>query len=534
MSYSYGNLINDLKYFTTTSESSSSVAFENLKKWLSTIENIPGAEDEIYLAVAELLQNSFRNMADIAETIPQLPENISASVCAFYWRSVATYFRQNANMLPREFSPEDAKDWLYSVCSSADTNFKVALLQTPYLADGSSSVVKLGSDNLVFAASGGAETKYAALSSGSKASIAGSIGAALPGLIGAIASGMSIKDVAQGIINGDSEALFTAVVGIWAGIMVAWMAPMFGAGALLTLGLVIGAEIFGRWAAGYLVAAIKSPYDSSQQFLRTVFADPLVLDMDGDGIETLSVNSGNPVYFDFNSDGTKTNTGWISPDDAYLVFDRNDNGVIDDASELFSDYTPLYAGGRAANGFAALAQEDTNADGVVNHLDANWNHLKIWQDINSDGITQENELRTMEEAGIIGINTARADTSQTFANGNAIRGTGTYMKADGTIGDMGDAYYAVDTVNQQFTNPIPISPEVEALPNVQGMGLVRDLRQAAELSPVLQYLLTQYSQASTRQEQMAIIDQLLYAWADTSGMAATMESVKDEYLQEAA
>ena len=275
-------------------------------------------------------------------------------------------------------------------------------------------------------------------------------------------------------------------------------------------------------------------YTSAQQFLRTVFADPLVLDLDGDGIETLSVKSGIPIYFDFNSDGTKTNTGWISPDDAYLVFDRNDNGVIDDASELFSDYTPLYAGGRASDGFVALAQEDTNADGVVNHLDANWNHLKIWQDINSDGITQENELRTMEEAGIIGINTARADTSQTFANGNAIRGTGTYMKADGTIGDMGDAYYAVDTVNQQFTNPIPISPEVEALPNVQGMGLVRDLRQAAELSPVLQYLLTQYSQASTRQEQMAIIDQLLYAWADTSGMAETMASVNDEYLQEAA
>ncbi len=279
---------------------------------------------------------------------------------------------------------------------------------------------------------------------------------------------------------------------------------------------------------------ISSFFTSAQQFLRTVFADPLVLDLDGDGIETLSVNSGNPVYFDFNSDGTKTNTGWISPDDAYLVFDRNDNGVIDNASELFSDYTPLYAGGRASNGFVALTQEDTNADGVVNALDARWSNLKIWRDLNSDGISQANELRTMEEAGIIGINTARADTSQTFANGNAIRGTGTYMKADGTIGDMGDAYYAVDTVNQQFTNPIPISPEVEALPNVQGMGLVRDLRQAAELSPVLQYLLTQYSQASTRQEQMAIIDQLLYAWADTSGMAATMESVKDEYLQKAA
>jgi len=46
--------------------------------------------------------------------------------------------------------------------------------------------------------------------------------------------------------------------------------------------------------------------------------------------------------------------------------------------------------------------------------------------------------------------------------------------------------------------------------------------------------LTQYSQATTRQEQMAIIDQLLYAWADTSGLAATMESLSDEHLRRAA
>jgi Ca2+-binding RTX toxin-like protein len=251
--------------------------------------------------------------------------------------------------------------------------------------------------------------------------------------------------------------------------------------------------------------------------------DPLVLDLDGDGIETRAVSAVNAVMYDYNGNEIKTNTGWVSPDDGFLVFDRNGNGAIDNASELFSDYTPLYAGGQAADGFAALAQEDTNNDGIVNNLDANWNNLRVWQDINSDGISQSEELFTMEEAGISGLNVAKSNINQNFPNGNSIKGTGTYIKSDGTTGLMGDVYFAVDTTSQQFPDT-PVLPEVEGLPNIWGSGLMRDLHQAASLSPQLRNLLTQYSEAATRQEQMAIIDQLLYAWANTSGMATTLES----------
>jgi hypothetical protein len=206
--------------------------------------------------------------------------------------------------------------------------------------------------------------------------------------------------------------------------------------------------------------------------------DPLVLDLDGDGIETIAVSAVNAVMYDYNGNEIKTNTGWVSPDDGFLVFDRNGNGAIDNASELFSDYTPLYVGGQAADGFAALLQEDTNNDGIVNNLDANWNNLKIWQDINSDGISQSEELLTMEEAGISGLNVAKSNINQNFPNGNSIKGTGKYIKSDGTTGLMGDVYFAVDTTSQQFPDT-PVLPEVEGLPNIWGSGLVRDLQQAA-------------------------------------------------------
>lgn len=74
-----------------------------------------------------------------------------------------------------------------------------------------------------------------------------------------------------------------------------------------------------------------------------------------------------------------------------------------------------------------------------------------------------------------------------------------------------------------FTDTLPLTPEIQALPNMQGSGAVRDLSEAASQSALLQSLLTQYTNASTRAEQLSLIDQLLDAWADTSGMAETLD-----------
>jgi hypothetical protein len=51
--------------------------------------------------------------------------------------------------------------------------------------------------------------------------------------------------------------------------------------------------------------------------------DPLVLDLDGDGIETLGIDPLAPILFDHDADGVKTGTGWIQSDDGLLVIDVN-------------------------------------------------------------------------------------------------------------------------------------------------------------------------------------------------------------------
>ena len=93
--------------------------------------------------------------------------------------------------------------------------------------------------------------------------------------------------------------------------------------------------------------------------------DPLTLDLDGDGIETLASNGHNGALFDHDKDGIRTATGWISKDDGLLIYDRNGDGVVNDGSELFGDNTLLKNGERAANGYQALKELETSADAIT-------------------------------------------------------------------------------------------------------------------------------------------------------------------------
>ena len=123
---------------------------------------------------------------------------------------------------------------------------------------------------------------------------------------------------------------------------------------------------------------------------------PLVLDLDGDGIETISTEE--KVYFDHDNSGFAENTGWVSKDDGLLVRDLNNNGKIDNGTELFGNNTPLNNGQKAANGFEALADLDSNNDGIFNSSDTAWNEVKVWKDTNENGEVDSGELLTLEQA----------------------------------------------------------------------------------------------------------------------------------------
>ena len=83
--------------------------------------------------------------------------------------------------------------------------------------------------------------------------------------------------------------------------------------------------IFDLYVKGELPLGLEKAFAYIANNL-TIIRDPLILDLDGDGITTSSL-TGSTTYFDYDGDGFAERTGWASPGDGILVFDRNGNGV---------------------------------------------------------------------------------------------------------------------------------------------------------------------------------------------------------------
>jgi hypothetical protein len=196
------------------------------------------------------------------------------------------------------------------------------------------------------------------------------------------------------------------------------------------------------------------------------------------GIETIGINANNNVLFDHDGDGAKHGTGWINADDAMLVLDRNGNGTIDSGRELFGDSTIKSNGKYAIDGFDALKDIDSNNDGVINSSDTQFANLRLWRDLNQDGISQTGELFLLSDYNISSLNAVKTEHTLTLPNGNQIADTGTYTRADGTTGNMADVNLMMDRFKREFANKLDTS-SVTHLPDMQGSGVLRDLREAA-------------------------------------------------------
>ncbi len=258
--------------------------------------------------------------------------------------------------------------------------------------------------------------------------------------------------------------------------------------------------------------------------------DPLSLDLDNDGLETVGINPAAPILFDHTGTGVKTATGWLNGDDGFLALDRNGNGTIDNGTELFGDSTRLPDDTLAHDGFDALAAQDTNADGLVNSQDSGFGALRIWRDLNQNGLSETNELQTLNQAGIASITVAKTENAVLLANGNQIADLGTYTRTDGSTGGLGetakmaDIDLASNPFYRRYTDSIPLTQAAQALPDMQGSGLVRNLREAASLQTpegtALATKLADYAAAPTREAQRALLPALVDAWTATGDLPA--------------
>ena len=131
----------------------------------------------------------------------------------------------------------------------------------------------------------------------------------------------------------------------------------------------------------------------------SVRGQALVLDFPEAGFK---VRKNHPhVYWDADNDGQAEKCRWFSPEQALLAIDRDGDGLITDSAELF--------GSIHMDGFAALRLLDTEGDKMMTPADRiNYSRLRAWFDVNSDGRSTPDEIKTFAELGVGVINMSPA------------------------------------------------------------------------------------------------------------------------------
>ena len=166
-------------------------------------------------------------------------------------------------------------------------------------------------------------------------------------------------------------------------------------------------------------------YEENVNMFQVSMCDPLVINLNGNIAEL----SDQTFLFDLDGDGQEDEINRLTAGSGFLALDKNDDGVINDGTELF--------GTKSGNGFADLAAYDTDRNGFIDEGDEIWNKLKIWV-MDENG---ESHLYSLAEKGVGAIclqNTATdfAITDEDNQAKGRIRNTGFFLYENGETGSI--------------------------------------------------------------------------------------------------
>lgn len=154
---------------------------------------------------------------------------------------------------------------------------------------------------------------------------------------------------------------------------------------------------------------------------------PLMINLQSNAAVFKLTSPADGVCFDIAGRGTAYQVAWTREDSnsGWIALDRNGNGRVDDGTELFGTATRLRTGERATNGFDALREFDANGDGKVDSDDPVYASLRVWLDLNHNGVSEPYELVPFEQLGISALFTDFTEMFRRDRNGNLYKYRGT-------------------------------------------------------------------------------------------------------------
>lgn len=158
---------------------------------------------------------------------------------------------------------------------------------------------------------------------------------------------------------------------------------------------------------------------------EVILTDPLVINLENG---TASV-ADQKFFFDLDADGDKEEISSLGQGSGFLAFDKNEDGEINDGSELF--------GTKSGDGFADLSKYDEDGNGWIDENDQIFKRLKVWTK-DADGKDKLIDLKSADVGAIyLGSANTQFHLNDTANKTNAvIQKTGVFLRESGTVGTV--------------------------------------------------------------------------------------------------
>lgn len=232
----------------------------------------------------------------------------------------------------------------------------------------------------------------------------------------------------------------------------------------------------------------------------------IAVDLDDNGIDAVPMENYKYLYFDYDGDRFSERTAWINSDDAFLVMDTNNDGIIDKGEELFGSNMSFQ---NKNNPFASLCEFDENSDSKISKADSAFDKIFIWQDENQNAAFDDDEkLISLAELDVEAVSLDYSEDSSDFEH----IGTISLNKNNGSSIQAEAVLLQTDKLFTEAMDILEETPEIAKMPDLKGYGKAHTLHQAMLRDENLKEIVIQFGNEKNRETRKELFNKIIFTW----------------------